>query len=252
MWPTLFQLGSFSLPTFGVIVAFAFWAGLQWMVQRAKAAGEPESLYVEAATWIILSAIVGARLMYLVFFPDLFWANPLGALFSTGGLVWYGGMAGVILSIWLFCRRHQLRFWRFTDILAPPTALGLAIGRLGCLAAGCCFGSACDLPWAIHYPLSHPTHGMGVHPAPLYETVSLLAVLGVMRGLPHRFEGQQAAVFFILYGVIRFAIEALRGDRLLVLDPLSASQLISLLGIVVGLGLWAWRSKVSPLPAAGA
>jgi phosphatidylglycerol:prolipoprotein diacylglycerol transferase len=258
MHPVLFEIFGFKLYAFGVLVALAFIMGLFWMLSRAKSAGEDTSLYMDAYCWIIISALLGARLCYLVFFPDQFLADPLGSLFSQGGLVWYGGMIGVCAAIYFFTQFKKLSLWKFTDIIAPPAALGLAIGRIGCLLAGCCYGGPCTTPWAIHYPLDHPTAGAGVYPTPLMESLAMVGVTILLsRVYRHqRFPGQTTSLFFICYAIIRFTLEYLRGDRLVWIEPLnlSASQLISLGGLAVGAILWqvlkAHHQKKQTVPTA--
>lgn len=239
MYPVLFDIAGFKLYSFGLMVALAFVIGFWWIFQRARAVGEDPNLYLDASCWIIIAALVGARLCYVLFFPELFMADPLGTLFGQGGLVWYGGMAGVTLAIILYTRIKKINLWRFSDIFIPPAALGLAIGRLGCLLAGCCFGGPCAVSWlAIHYPADHPSHGAGLYPTPLLESIAMAAAAFFLARLSKRqqFPGQTTWSFFIIYGLVRFLLEYLRGDRLVWIAALnlSASQVISLLGILIG------------------
>jgi phosphatidylglycerol:prolipoprotein diacylglycerol transferase len=245
MHPVLFQVFELKIYSYGVLVALAFVAGFALIVRRAAQAGENPDSYLEAAIWFIIAGIGGARLFYFLWFPQVFFRDPLGALFSSGGLVWYGGVIGVLLAILLYTRLKKLNLFHFTDIVSPAAALGLAIGRIGCLLAGCCYGSPCDLPWAIRYPHTHETLGLPVHPAPLYETVLMLGVTLVLLALERYqatrrklFNGFTTGWFFILAGLVRFAVEAVRGDRLVWFAlgglELSASQAVSLLGVLAG------------------
>lgn len=242
MHPILFHFFGFPIPTFGVIVALAFMVSLFWIYQRAKSAGENLDLYMEFAPWLMISAIIGARLFYILFFPQEFFADPLGVLLGQGGLVWYGGMIGVILAALTFTHFKKLNLFHLGDIVAPPAALGLAIGRIGCLMAGCCYGAPCHAPWAIHYPAGHPTFPHAVHPAPLYES-GLTVIVALILALIYKrqqFPGQTMSAFMIGYGIVRFVLEYIRGDRLVWLQSLnlSASQIISLCGIIAGIVLW--------------
>jgi phosphatidylglycerol:prolipoprotein diacylglycerol transferase len=104
--------------------------------------------------------------------------------------------------------------WKLADILAPSIALGHVFGRIGCLMTGCCYGRACALPWAIHFPLEHSTKGVGVHPTQIYD--SLLSA-GLYAGLAwlyrrKKFDGQVFATYLICYAVLRSFVEAFRGD----------------------------------------
>ncbi|MDX2084987.1 MAG: prolipoprotein diacylglyceryl transferase [Candidatus Melainabacteria bacterium] len=255
MYPVLFRFFGIEIHTFGALVALAFAVGFGWTFHRARQRGEDPDLYAEAAVWIIIAAMVGARLMYVVFFPNLLWNDPLGTLLSQGGLVWYGGVLGAILALWGYSHWRGLPLLQFLDRLSPPAALGMAIGRVGCLMAGCCYGAPCTLPWAIYYPADHSTHPHGVHPSPLYESVLMLGVMFLLlrlekpstQGEP-RPPGWSAGWFLVCYGLVRFGLEYLRGDRLVWLPSvdLSASQLISLGGVVVG-GWLLWRSQAATL-----
>ncbi len=239
MHPVLFEAFGFKVYSFGLMVALAFLVGFAVMLHRARQAGENVEDYMESTIWLIIAGIGGARLFYFLFFPQVFLADPVGSLFSQGGLVWYGGMIGVTLTVLLFTRIKRICISRYGDILAPGAAVGLAIGRIGCLLAGCCYGGPCKLPWAIHYPHDHVTAGMAVHPSPLYETFLLLGVFGLLLWIDRRkpFEGLTTWSFFVLYGIVRFILEYYRGDRLVWIDALnlSASQVISLASIAAGL-----------------
>jgi phosphatidylglycerol---prolipoprotein diacylglyceryl transferase len=245
VYPILFQCWGFTLPSFGVMLALAFMAGFFWTLRRAAQKQESPDLLMEVYCWVIVAALVGARLCYLLFFPQLFLSDPLGILFNKGGLVWYGGMIGVMLMLLVYATTRKLNFWKLADIITPAAALGLAIGRIGCLLAGCCYGVGCTLPWAVHYPAAHITAGLPVHPVQLYETLSLLLLTVWLWATDRKapYFGRTTCQFFVGYGLIRFALEYVRGDRLVWIDPLnlSASQVISLGFVLVGLLVWRTR-----------
>lgn len=246
MHPFLFEIFGLKIYSYGVLVALAFLLGFALIVHRAKKAGDNPDDYLEAIIWFIISGIGGARLFYFIWYPQVFLSNPIGSLFSQGGLVWYGGVIGVIIASLIYTRLKKIGMNHFGDIVAPAAALGLAIGRVGCLLAGCCYGALCDLPWAIHYPHSHETHGLAVHPAPLYETGLMLLVMLVLLKIDKKkpFEGYTLWWFFIMASVVRFGLEYLRGDRLVWITglDLSASQVVSIAGMILGLGMLGWLS----------
>lgn len=257
MHPVLFEVFGFKVYSFGLMVALAFLTGFAVMLYRARQTGENVEDYMESTIWLIIAGIGGARLFYFLFFPQAFLADPVGSLLSQGGLVWYGGMIGVTAAAILFTRLKRIRIWRYGDNIIPGAAIGLAIGRIGCLLAGCCYGGPCRLPWAIHYPHDHVTGGAAVHPSPLYETVLLLMVFGFLLWIDKRkpFEGFTTWIFFVLYGIVRFVLEYFRGDRLVWIDTLnlSASQVISLVSIGAGL-LMLWlinRRRSGATPSEG-
>jgi phosphatidylglycerol:prolipoprotein diacylglycerol transferase len=144
--------------------------------------------------------------------------------------VFYGGFVlAFIVGIW-YLRRHQLPLWKTTDIWAAPLALGHAVGRLGCFAAGCCYGKPTGVPWAVTFtdPQSLAIVGMPLHPVQLYEAfANLLLFIFLSLYRPHRrFEGEIFWLYVLVYSVIRFVLEFFRGDpRGFIIPPyLSLSQ----------------------------
>ncbi len=247
MHPLLFEIFGLKIYSYGVLVALAFLAGFALIGYRAKQAGERVDDYLEAIVWFIIAGIGGARLFYFIWFPEVFLKDPIGSMFSQGGLVWYGGLIGAFAAMWIYARIKKIRLFRFGDIVAPAAAMGLAIGRIGCLLAGCCYGAPCDLPWAIQYPHSHETHGFPVHPAPLYETVLMLLAMGILLKMDAKkpFEGFTTWWFFIFAGIVRFSLEFIRGDKLIWSQnfQLSASQWVSVFGILLGTVMLLWLSS---------
>lgn len=250
MHPLLFEVFGVKIYSYGVMVALAFLLGFALIAKRAQAAGEKLDDYTEALIWFIISGIGGARLFYFIWFPHVFLKNPLGALLNQGGLVWYGGVIGVLMATITYTRLKKISLLRFGDIVAPAAVLGLAIGRIGCLLSGCCYGAPCSLPWAIRYPHTHETLGLPVHPAPLYETALMLIACWWLTRLDKTkpFEGFTLAWFFILAGITRFSLEFVRGDKLVWTHAmeLSASQWVSIAGILAGLGMIAYLSATTP------
>ena len=131
-----------------------------------------------------------------------------------GGLVFYGGLVGATAATLIYLYRKKLPMWKFGDAVAPSIALGYVFGRLGCLMNGCCYGRQCELPWAIHFPSDHATHGAAVHPTQIYDAV-LNAILyaGLAWLYRHKkFDGQVFAAYLVCYAVIRTIVESFRGD----------------------------------------
>ena len=243
MHPILFEIGGFPVYTYGLLLAAAYLLGLQFALVRGRARGLDPNRIMDLGIWIIVSALVGAKLMLVVVEWDSFqwtWQSFVNLFRSAG--VFYGGLiAAVSVALW-YLWRHRMPMWTVTDVFAPGIALGHVIGRLGCLLAGCCFGRQTDVPWAItfHDPFAGETAGtpLGVplHPTQLYEAGAELLILGLLlftekRGRPY--PGRTFWSYMLLYGVSRFVIEFYRGDSrglvTLLGSAVSTSQFVSLL-----------------------
>ncbi len=239
MHPILFELGRFTIPTYGVLLATAYLLGLQIALRRARTRGLNPQRVMDLGIWIILSALVGAKLLLLAVDVRRYAANPreLWDLAQAGG-VFYGGLiAGVSAGLW-YGYRHGLPLWTTADVFAPGIALGHVVGRLGCLMAGCCFGRPTSVPWAITFTNPSAARvgtplGVPLHPTQLYEAGAEALILGVLLVLERRgrpFAGRTFWSYMLLYGVSRFVIEFYRGDsRGLVFDVLSTSQFVSVI-----------------------
>lgn len=240
MHPILFEAGGLTIYSYGVLLAAAYLLGLQFALMRARSRGLHSQRVMDLGIWIIISALVGAKLLLLIVDFDQFTTNPrdLLSLARSGG-VFYGGLIAAVVVALIYLRRHQMPLWTTTDVFAPGIALGHVIGRLGCLLAGCCFGKPTSVPWAITFndPAAMANVGtpLGVplHPAQLYEAGAEALILGFLllferRGRP--FPGRTFWSYMLLYGVSRFIVEFYRGDsRGMVFDVLSTSQFVSIL-----------------------
>jgi phosphatidylglycerol:prolipoprotein diacylglycerol transferase len=240
MHPILFEAGGLTIYSYGVLLAAAYLLGLQFALMRARARGLPSQQIMDLGIWIIISALVGAKLLLLVVDFDQFTSNPrdLLSLARSGG-VFYGGLIAAVAVALIYLRRHKLPLWTTTDVFAPGIALGHIVGRLGCLLAGCCFGRETSVPWAITFtdPAAMANVGtpLGVplHPTQLYEAGAEALILGFLLLFERRgraFPGRTFWTYMLLYGLSRFAVEFYRGDsRGMVFDTLSTSQFVSVL-----------------------
>lgn len=242
MHPILFQYGRLTLYTYGLLIATGFLAAL-WLVGReARRRGLEPKDYQDLGFIILIGALVGSRLFYVLIEWEHFVAHPLQVFeIWKGGLVFYGGFVCAALGALWCVRAKGLRLWTAADIVAPAVALGQFFGRLGCFFAGCCYGAACDLPWAVTFtdPRGLAPLDVALHPTQLYSALSNLAVFLVLYALVRprqRFEGQLFGLYLTLYPPARFVIEFFRDDPRGTLGPLSTSQA---LGIPLFLfGLW--------------
>jgi len=226
-------------------------------VREARRSGESPARILRLSALAVVAGLVGGRLGHALFAaPGLYLTDPLRILqFWRGGMVYYGGFLGALVTVALWCRARQTPFLRIADILAPAVPMGLAFGRLGCLSAGCCYGKPIDWgtgiewPWAVTYLRGHmpePLLGVPLHPVQAYAALSAVALflfLGWIRR-NQRFDGQTLGWLLVGYGLIRSSLEMFRIDlaRGFVLEPMlgqsiSTSQALSIPLILIGLWL---------------
>ncbi len=217
MHPILLNIGSFKFYTYGFFVALGFLAAM-WISKRLA---RPQNIEPETITdiyfVILLSAIVGARALYIFISFD-YYKNNLLDIFKiwNGGLVFFGGFCASVFCTILYLKKKQLPLWKMADIIAPGIALGHAFGRLGCFFAGCCHGKACDLAFAVQYthPESLAPLGISLHPTQIYAVISNLILFFILFTLQKKkkFDGQVFLIYIMLYSFFRSIIEFFRGD----------------------------------------
>jgi len=249
MHPILIKIGSVEIRYYGVMIALAFIAGAIIGEREAKRKGFQPGLVYDLLSYLLVAAIIGARLYYVIF-SELTWflSHPMEILaIWKGGLSLHGGvLGGVLTGIW-YCRKKGLPVWKFTDVLAPSVALGQAIGRIGCTMNGCSYGRPTTLPWGIVFtdPNSLAPLGIPLHPTQIYELMmSFILFLGLWywrKKVP--FDGQLFITYLIGYGVIRFFLEFFRGDSLLLFNLVPVPHAISVVIIILGGSLYIYRSK---------
>ncbi len=253
MHPRLFDLGPFTIYTYGVLLAAAFLLGLKLATARARRRGMDAGRILDLGIYIIVAAIVGGKLLLLVTDFQSFRANPTEFLsLARSGGVFYGGLLLAVAVAFWYMRRHALPLWPTFDVFAPGIALGHAIGRVGCLMAGCCWGRATTVPWAITFndeftggyvgtPLGVPLHPTQTYEA-LAETAILLFLLWLERNHGRNFPGRTFWTYILLYGLSRYAIEFFRGDPRGAVWIFSTSQFISVLLVPLSVLMLAWLS----------
>jgi phosphatidylglycerol:prolipoprotein diacylglycerol transferase len=259
MYPRLFELGPVTVYTYGVLLAAAYLCGLQLARVRAQARGLDANRILDLGIYIIISALIGAKLLLLVTDFRTFTANPreLLTLARSGG-VFYGGLILAVSVALLYIRKIGLPLWTTCDVFAPGIALGHVVGRFGCLFAGCCYGKETHVPWAITFkdPFAAANVGtpLGVplHPTQLYEAgaelVILIALLATeRRGRPY--PGRTFWLYMLLYAISRFIIEFYRGDERGMVGALSTSQFISVLLAPLAIVMLVYLARrVEPTP----
>lgn len=286
MYPVLFRIGNFPINTYGLLLALAFLAALLTAAHLAARDRLPSERVYDLGLWMLLAALVGSKVLMLWTEPG-YRENPSQLLsldFLRSGGVFYGGFIGAVLTGYFLIKRYGLPWWKTADAFAPGIALGLAIGRQGCFAAGCCWGKPTTAAWGLHFSeagheitgvptvvaqLDNPVQRdfwsqqlgglfapLHLHPTQLYESLAALIIFAFLFWLHRhkRFSGQVILFYAVLYGAVRFTIEFFRDDPrgdiagLTTLTGLSTSQMISLFvglsGLVILILRWRRAARI--------
>lgn len=262
------EIISFNLPfltnpvtiyTYGLMIAIGFLIATIVTVYRSKHYNIDKNIVYDAIFYMILSGIIGARVLFILVNWESYILNPIEIFYvHEGGLVFYGGFLGGIIALYFYFKIKKLELFNFTDLLAPQIALAHAFGRIGCFAYGCCFGKSIDLGFlSITFPESSPaysyhlfnnlidsTHScsLPVVNVQLIESFFLffLFIFLIIISKKVASKGFLTAYYFMLYPFFRFIIEFFRGDfrGSYFLGLISVSQLISLLLFVMGINMY--------------
>ena len=258
VYPFIIHLGPLEITGYGIMMMLGFLVG-GWLITlelRRRQLREEYSADIVVAA--VIGGVIGAKLWYVVLTRD-----P-GALFSRGGLVWYGGFIGGAVAVLLNGWRRRVPLRWTMHLAAPALAAAYALGRIGCFLINDDYGRPTDLPWAVKFPqgyppstvsnLNHlgistpagldPTTVLAVHPTQLYEAAIMLgvfALLWVWRRKPGG-TGWLFGAYLVFAGIERFLIEILRAKDDRFLGPFTIAQLTSVLLVIIGAALIAkWK-----------
>lgn len=247
------RLGYFHVNAYGAMLMTGFIVGMLSAIRLGRRRGVAAESLLDLGLLILVSAIVGARVLYWAITP-----NP-GPLFDPhdvatnglGGLSFHGGLLGGLLATLIYVRVKKIHFWRLADTLAPGLAVGYAITRIGCFLNGCCYGKACDLPWAVVFPKLHDH--IPRHPSQLYASLMGFAMFGILlllsRGKSLGRAGRLLMAFLMLEGVERFTMEIFREPDPTGFSVLTGAQIFSIILALCGLMGWFALPKQDPVLA---
>lgn len=238
MHPVLVSFGSLTVHTYGFMIAVGFLVAVAAIRRLADREGLDSDRVLDLTFWSLIVGFVGARLLFVITRWPTFAADPASIVrVWEGGLVFFGGPIAVLPFVIWYVRRHGMKLWKVMDTMIPGLTIAHAFGRLGCIAAGCCYGRPTGSDWGFRFHsdlVEAQFRGVPLHPTQLYEasalTVLFFGLLWVSRR--KRFDGQVVLTYFMVYPIIRSIIEVYRGDliRGFVIEGwLSTSQFISLM-----------------------
>jgi phosphatidylglycerol---prolipoprotein diacylglyceryl transferase len=237
------------------VLAFAYLTGIWLLRRKALADGLPEQKILDLALYMLASAILGAKLLLVLVEWKRYAANPkdLIEVVRSGG-VFYGGLiCTTVVSVW-YMKKNGLPAWRIADMGAPSIALGEAIGRWGCFAAGCCYGKESHGPFAVtfsdqfaHDAVGTPL-GVPLHPTQIYLSLNSLIIFAILQWAYRRktYDGEVFWLYVLLYAITRGILETWRGDFVrgfVIPGVLSTSQAIGLITAAIAGGMLFYLSR---------
>lgn len=244
MHPILFKIGDTPFYAYGFFIALGYLSSIALLTFLAKMRNRDPAPFYDLAFIAIVTGVLGSRILFVLTNLEYFERFPSEIFYIwKGGLVFYGGFVVALPCLYIYIRWKKLPIMETLDITAPALALGHALGRIGCFMAGCCHGTACNLPWAIRFDteLVDPAlRNVPVHPTQLYEAISLFLLTAVMVFLLKRKTfrpGGVSMIYLMGYAILRSIIEIFRGDsvRGYIIEPwLTTSQGIAVLLFIGG------------------
>ena len=254
MHPVLWQGLGLRVPTYGALLLVGFLLAVALVRSRAPALGLDRDRMTVVAAQLTLAGTLGSRLWFVLADMAPFRARPASVVaLWNGGHVWYGALAGGLLALGWHARRTA-PLSTLADLYLPAASIAHGCGRLGCFAAGCCWGRPTSVAWAVTFPVDSlfAVPGTAVHPTQLYEAVGEGAISLLLVGLwrHRRFAGEVGLAYLALYALLRLAVEPLRGDAVpmsILGGAWSVAQCASALLLVAAAVVWSacrWQYRL--------
>ena len=196
--PVAFSLGAFDVRWYGIMVALAVVAVIVISLLEARRVGLAEEHIYSVGLWAIIGGIIVSRLLHVIDKWNYYMANP-AQIIGFEGLTVYGAVLGALLAVLIYCWVKKISFWLIGDVIAPGAILGQAIGRIGCIMNGCCYGLPTSLPWGVVYtnPGSYCPLGEPFQPTQIYHLIWNLIGFGILWSLRRQLKPQGS--LFLLY-----------------------------------------------------
>ncbi|BAZ00756.1 prolipoprotein diacylglyceryl transferase [Tolypothrix tenuis PCC 7101] len=259
--PILWRIGPITIRWYGLLIATAVLIGVSLSQYLAKRRNVNPDLLSDLSIWLVIGAIPAARLYYVLFqWPEYAQHPDRIIAIWQGGIAIHGAILGGLVAALIFAKLKQVSFWQLADLVAPSLILGQAIGRWGNFFNSEAFGDPTNLPWKLYIPPDRrPPELVNFeyfHPTFLYESLWDLMVFALLltlffrslQGKPRLKIGTLFLTYLASYSLGRLWIEGFRTDSLM-LGPLRMAQVVSLIGIIVGLAGLAWLYIAKrPLP----
>jgi len=240
----LLQIGPVTLYSYGLLVATAFLVSTILILRDSRKFDIAREDVFDCLLAVLIGGIVGGRLLFVILNREYYLDHPLRiVMLQEGGMAFHGALVAAILVAAAVCAIKKVSFWKMSDLMTPYIALGHAIGRIGCLLNGCCYGKV------IHSGLGLTFPGEAVMrvPTQFYSSLCLLFIFVALMEFRERrpFDGSVLALYLVLYGVFRFFMDFFRGDNPAVYHGLTLAQIISVFMVLLGFVLYALLRKKS-------
>ena len=253
MHPEIFRIGSLPIYSYGLMLVISFVLGIAVAQRRARRRGISSDAVLDVSTVILISSIVGSRILYVLFHVDEFkgrWLDTINITKGLAGLSMFGGILLAVVASFVYLHKRRIHLLNMSDAIAPSIALGVGITRLGCFLNGCCFGRPTSLPWGVSFPPGSVAWSVmrntNIHPTQIYSSLLGFLIFGIALYIDRKVR-KPGIIFlsvFLMYGLSRFLVDFLRyyeenNYAGIFGMELTSSQIFSLLFILGGmLGLW--------------
>ncbi len=254
MFPYLPEFFGIRIPTYGLMTALGYGLAIYYCVKNRKYLNISKEVLADMIFYVILGALIGGKIFYILFNFDSFWASTLIEKIRFG-FVFYGGFIGAVLTLFLFTKKKKISFVKGADFFAPALALGHAIGRIGCFLAGCCYGKPTHSTLGVVFNnpdtlVPHHLQHTHIYPTQLFESFANFILFFILVKIYRKQDkdGKTSLIYIMGYAVIRFVIEFFRGDdRGSAILGLYPSQIIALI-LFCGATFWLfkgflWKNK---------
>ncbi len=250
------RLAPVYVHAYGVMLLIGLAAGVWWLTRSGRVHGFNLEDWIDFALVILLSGVVGARLLHVLLHLPEYGSAPATILYVWhGGLSFHGGVGGAVIAGYVFARARKIPFPLLVDLSAPALALGYAFARIGCFLNGCCYGNESHLHWAVTFPPGTEAGAGGFprHPTQLYAVAANAAIFAILAKLAPRVRvrGNLFLLYLVLYSIYRFIVEFFRrGASAVVFAPLAPLTQAQTASIIIGLGALIWmllrRRRIEP------
>ena len=250
--PVILSIGTLEIRWYGVMVVLAVIAVIGLSLIEARRKGFSQDMVWDVGLWAVIGGILGARLLHIIDKWD-YYINQPAQILNFGGLAIWGAVLGGLLAILIYCLAKKVSFWQLGDIAAPGAILGQAIGRIGCLVNGCCYGLACELPISVIYsnPNSYAPLGVPLYPTQLFHIIWDLVGFGVIWALRKKLrpDGALFLTWLIFFGAGDFVVRFFRENEVFLFN-LPQAQLLDIVivaaAVVVLLVRFVLNRRVKP------